>query len=292
MVSILSGFPAWASVLALPTCVALEPVTGTSGTLVVVVPAKEGLVIASDTRSMTLGVRCDGNSKIIIPKAPRHSVIAATGTATWVSARFPLWANDPCADIAKNGIVFLDAKSIAAKFLEEKNEPIWDLDLKGLAESLIAAISDVSLREPMYVKSFAGKTVFQVVLAAYDPVKKVSYLRALQINLTAQFQIEAKTTADHKFELGDSPDYPHFGDTDTFTKHVMLGIGKQFLPSALTELREKANLAEVTRSQAEDVAVSLIEAAKRTSELVPELSSIGGPIEAFFLGSNGPIKLR
>jgi hypothetical protein len=52
---------------------------GQEGTLVVTVPSSDGLVIASDTRSTTYGIACNGNSKIVIPSRPGFSAIAATG---------------------------------------------------------------------------------------------------------------------------------------------------------------------------------------------------------------------
>ena len=114
---------------------------GSHGTLVVVVPARDGFVIASDTRSTTAGVRCDGNSKMAIVGS---TIVAGTATATWVSVRYPLWEHDPCGDIAKNGIVFFDAKKTTASFLEQENKPIWEIDLKPLADRLTAEIIDIT----------------------------------------------------------------------------------------------------------------------------------------------------
>jgi hypothetical protein len=43
---------------------------GQEGTLVDTVPPSDGLVIASDTRSTTYGIACNGNPKIVIPSRP------------------------------------------------------------------------------------------------------------------------------------------------------------------------------------------------------------------------------
>jgi hypothetical protein len=262
---------------------------GSRGTLVVVVPAKDGFVIASDTRSHTAGIPCDGNSKMSVVGS---AIVAGTATATWISVRYPLWAHDPCGDIAKNGIVFFDAKATAASFLEQEHKPIWEVDLARLADRLTREILDIHAREPAYVRSFAGRTMFQIVLSAYDSGAKISHARAFQINLTEQYQINVVLTSDYKFQESSTPDYLYFGDTPNVYEHVILGAGKQFLPASWSNFLAKTRIADVTAMEAQEIAVGLIEAAKQTSGLVPALNSIGGAVEAYFVGSSGPIKLQ
>lgn len=95
---------------------------GMTGTLITTVPAKDGLIVASDTRSTTMGARCDGNSKLAVVRGIPLTMVGASGTATWIEARVPLWLDDPCGDLAKNGVVFLDAKQIAVSYLEEQKK--------------------------------------------------------------------------------------------------------------------------------------------------------------------------
>lgn len=265
---------------------------GLQGTLVSFVPANSALVVASDSRSTTLGVRCDGNLKLAIPPKPALTIVAGTGTSEWIYVRTPLWADDPCGDIARNSITFLDAKRLAVRYLEQKNEPVWSIDLNEFADYINAATIHVAKRHSDYVKQFSGKTMFQLVLGSFDPNTHTSYVRAVQFNLTDQFAIEAEISADHKFTNADSPDYPHFGDTINFTSHVILGIGKQHLPASLGQIQAKSTIADVSVDQASDLAINLIEAAKRTSVEVPELNSIGGDVTAYVLDSKGINRLR
>lgn len=104
-------------------------VGGIEGTLVVVVPFRDGLVVASDTRSHVLGHFCDGTHKVVFPANWKSGFIAGTGMSEWITARFPLWEHDPCGDIAKNGETFFDAKEIAKAFVEAQNKPLADVDL-------------------------------------------------------------------------------------------------------------------------------------------------------------------
>lgn len=145
---------------------------------------------------------------------------------------------------------------------------------------------------PEYVRSFAGKTMFQIVLCAYDPSEAISYVRAVQFDLTPSFGVEVKLSADYRFRNIDRPDYPHFGDTANFTRHVMLGAGKRYLPPSLEAFHSIKEVADVAQDQAADIAINLIEAAKSASDFSPDLQSIGGRVEAYSLSQSGVQKLR
>lgn len=265
---------------------------GLQGTLVSFVPANGALVVAADSRSTTLGVRCDGRVKLAIPKSPPFTIVAGTGTSEWISARVPLWPDDPCGDLEKNGITFLDAKDLTLKYLEQKKQPIWTIDLKDFADYMVKAIMQTAQQYPDYVRGFAGKTMFQMVLGAFDPDTNASYVRAIQFNLTEQSAIEAKLSADYKFTKSAPPDYPHFGDTITFTSNVMLGVGKRHLPKSLDRVQAKSAIAEITVEDASDLAINLIEAAKLTAVDVPELNSIGGVVNAYLINAEGIKRIR
>jgi hypothetical protein len=270
-----------------------EQVIGASGTLIVTIPSKGGLAVAADTRSHTMGVACDGNSKVSVAGTPPNTLVAGSGTSTWISARYPLWDHDPCGDLAKNGVVFFDAKQLTVSYLQEKNLPIWELDLKDLGNRLMSAVLAAHAREPAYVRSFAGKNMFQIVLAAYDPPTRTSFIRAIELEMTTDFKININPKVDEKYEPSSKPANWYFGDAGTYTDHVMNGIGKQFLPDAIDQFRTRATVADVADSEAEELAIGMVEAAKKTAErFVPALHSIGGPVEAYFIGPNGPRKLR
>ncbi len=267
-------------------------VLGTSGTLVVTVPAKGGLLIAGDTRSTTMGVACDGNSKISVVNIRWPTVVAATATATWISARYPLWPDDPCGDLAKNGIVLLDVKKLTQEYLEGRKAPVWNVDLQELSNYMIAAVLEVHKAEPAFVHAFAGRTMFQIVLAGYQVDAQLSHVRALQFNLTPALKIEVKQSSNYKFKQDDAPDWPHFGDTETFHTHVMVGVGKQFLPASFSALQGRRRIEDVSKEEAQDVGVHLIEAAKQASALVSALNSIGGAVEAYFLSAAGAERVQ
>ncbi len=265
---------------------------GARGTLVVTIPTSTGIVVAADTRNTTMGVACDGDTKVAIAKTTDPILVATTGTSTWISARYPLWPDDPCGDLKKNGITLFDAKAIVTAALEEQGSPLWDLSLDIVANKLIAEVINVHSTHSEYVRQFAGHNMFQIVLAAYRQTNSTSYVRAFQLNMSPTFQVTADMSADYKFEQKSTPDWPYFGDTNNYDKYVMNGSGKQFLPASLNELKKKTAVTEVTEALAESVAFGIVEAAEKTQAIEPTFKSIGGPIEVFSLGAGRAIKLR
>jgi hypothetical protein len=268
---------------------------GAHGTLIVAIPTSKSIIVAADTRSTTMGVACDGDTKVAITKTAEPILVATTATATWISAKAPLWPDDPCGDLKKNGAVFFDAKAITTFYLEQNGKPLWDLDLQGVAGRLIAEVTRVyNSGEPAagYVRSLAGRTMFQIVLAAYRSEDATSYVKAIQLNLSSTGKITANLSADHKFDQESQPDWPYFGDTEHYDLYVFNGSGKRFLPASLDELKKKDKVADVSEALAKSVAVGMIEAAEQTQAIEPTFKSIGGPIEVFSLGAVGAVKLQ
>lgn len=144
---------------------------------------------------------------------------------------------------------------------------------------------------PDYVRSFAGSTMFQLVFGEYDVASQVSIVRSVQFNMKPDFNNEGNIK-NQRFALTDLPDYPHFGHTEAFNVHVMQGPGKEHLPQSLPAFLEKKTIAEVTRAEAEHVAIGFIEAAKKTSETVPEIMGIGGTIDAYLVEASGSQIIR
>ncbi|TGN86697.1 hypothetical protein EOW77_0019000 [Bradyrhizobium yuanmingense] len=186
----------------------------------------------------------------------------------------------------------MDAKALALTFIEQKAQPVWLLDLNELAASINKAIIEVAQQHPDYVRGFVGKTMFQLVLGAFDPDTSTSYIRAIQFNLSDRLAIEPTVTADRKFTNTDVPDYPHFGDTIPFTTHVMLGPGRRHLAGSLDQIHSKPTIADVSVAEASDLAINLIEAAKLTSVEVPELNSIGGDVAAYLIDAKGVERIK
>ncbi|MEY9358966.1 hypothetical protein ABH994_001687 [Bradyrhizobium yuanmingense] len=259
---------------------------GQQGTLIVLVPTRDGFVISSDSRAITLGVACDNSVKIQIPKRPALSVVAASGTATWITARVPLWPHDPCGDLDKNGVTIFDPKSEVVKYLEASGTQVRDADLQEIANLLTAKIIAVAEKEPAYVSAFAGKQMFNLILAGYEPSEQRTYVRSIELNLSPDGRALAANSNDFNLPPDGRPGYLNFGDIDNF-RAVVFGEHKHYLPPSLEELLGKPSIRDVSNELAADVAVNLVEAAKSA-----KMYSIGGAVSAFRVTAGGVERLK
>ena len=74
------------------------PPLSSGGTLVLMVPSNNGLVVAADSRTTVVGVNCDGQFKIREPTHPSRTIVTVTGVGTILDAPsqpVPLLAPSP-----------------------------------------------------------------------------------------------------------------------------------------------------------------------------------------------------
>lgn len=64
----------------------IQPNQALSGTLVVMVPCQDGLVVAADSRTTVAGIYLDVRDKIIVPGSPPHTVATVTGTGEIIAS--------------------------------------------------------------------------------------------------------------------------------------------------------------------------------------------------------------
>jgi hypothetical protein len=84
------------------------------------------------------------------------------------------------------------------------------------------------------------------------------------------------------------------GEVNYLIEHVFGGVGRAFLGERYGRFRNSMTvIREADFNLAADFATDIIEAAGRTTALVPAQTGIGGPVDVLFLGKNErPQKLR
>jgi hypothetical protein len=201
------------------------------GTLVVIIPSRDGIVVAADSRLALSGSStsyCDTGSKIIIPATPPHVIAAVTGTFDFLDITVP--TNDP--NICKYLRVaphLLDIRAIVRTYLETKDVDVTQLDVKDLAERCVTATKTFQLSAPMVLNRFAGQDLFSVVVAGFDVESRAAMIRNFVVRITS----ESEPVASPGFEppvitLDSNSDYIAYGETDYLRQHV-LPAGLQFL---------------------------------------------------------------
>lgn len=272
-----------------PSAAGADMIEAQTGTLVMMIPTRDGLVVAADTRHTLLGVSCDNDSKIYFPKRPAGTVVTVTGTGNFLAVKQP-FVSDPCEEIAQSPVL-LSIPPIVTAYLEEKNVTAANVQLAELAERCVARLK-LLFSNPFLAGQYVGKTVFTVVVGSYDPEKRLSAIRSFTVDLPTATQIAVNTDVDAQYALPNQPDFRAFGQGQYLVDHVLNGVGKQFVDAKYEEFLKKKSISDIDAKFAADVAVNLIEATSKTTELVQIPSGVGGPIDVFLIGSNGPERLR
>jgi hypothetical protein len=178
--------------------------------------------------------------------------------------------------------------------VDDSGQRIADLDLEKFSHQVIAAIREVAATRTAgaFLQSFTAREVmFSIILGEYDSQTQTSIVRSVEFSMPNASKIDAHWR-NQTYGPSDKPGSPYFGDFPSFNKHVMDGPGRDHLPSILAAYLEKQTTKDVTFEEAQQIAIGLIEAAKKTSETIQDLLSIGGPTAAYAITSQGRHKLR
>lgn len=263
------------------------------GTLVVIVGSAKGLVVAADSRSTFPGIYCDDAFKILIPKTPNRTVVMVTGVGTWVDFK-PGRSSDFCMAVRSSPEV-LNIGSLVTGYLERKRTRLANLSLTELGSVCVAAMKEAQNSHPLFLQSFVGHDVFLVVMADYDPKAKIASVLNFVVRIDANGKdIQAARFSRETISQADRWVILPFGESDYFFQTVYHGVGRQFIDEAIFGSMVSGKLVrEVSIDQAMSAAVNTIEAASRTTAIIPAESGIGGPIDVVLLGSQSrPQKLR
>jgi hypothetical protein len=275
------------------TAVSSKPIS-LAGTLVVVVPSKEGLVVAADSRSSVGNTHCDSAYKIIELNKPARTVATVTGYGIFAQNPGPA-VQDIC-EYLKEAPRLLDIEQVVKEYVEKANVKVANIRIDDLAKDCLAALQRFKVAFPLAIPPFAGRELFNVVLAGYDSETKTATIRFFVIRVvpsTLDFEVIKISQVDYGPQS--TRDYAAFGETDYLNKHVFGGEGRKFVNSDTIAflLNEKKTVSETSVAEAVAIATNLIDATARTTEVIPAPTGIGGPIDVVLIGQDEhPQRLR
>ena len=255
------------------------------GTLVVMVASKEGLVVAADSRSSLGDTHCDDAYKIIELDKPARTVATVTGNGIFASGPGPD-VRDIC-QYLKHSPRLLDIGQVVKEYVERANVEVANIRIDDLANSCIEAVERFKAAYPLTIQPFAGREIFEVVLAGYDSEKKTATIRSFVIRvLPTTFGFEVIKISRFDYGQQSTRDYVALGETDYLNTIVFGGVGRSFISQGTVAfLRdEKKAVSETTLAEAVAVATNIIDAAARTTAIIPAPSGIGGPVDVVLLG--------
>jgi hypothetical protein len=255
-----------------------------SGTLVVIVPTADGLIVAADSRTSLLGTTCDGQYKITELRRPKRTVIAVTGEVAFIA---PPGAEvqDMCGYL-KSAPHMLDFSSAIKSYLERKNVDPFKLSLDELGAECVKEVERFRRIYPLVFEQYIGNEIFSVVIASYDPRSKNSLVLNFVIRIDAATRkVEAARFTRNLISQQSRRGVWSYGETDYLNKNVFGGIGRGFLTSDTRSfiLVDKP-VSEARLEQAIAAATNIIDATSLTTQIIPSPSGIGGPVDIVLLG--------
>lgn len=255
------------------------------------IPTKDGLVVAGDSRHTLMGVSCDNDSKIYIPQRPPGTVATVTGTANFLAVKQP-FGDDPCKDIAE-GIPLLSIPPLVLTYLEGQNAPVGELDLNELARQCVERLTRLFVGDPNLAAQYRGRQIFTVAIASYDAETKTSAVRSFEVSLSADGIISVKDGLAANYGAEDKPDFCAFGQGGYLREQVLRGPGRKFVGPDYQTLSDRPSIADVEAELASDMGANLIEATSKTADLVPIPTGVGGPLDVYLISSHRvPERLR
>jgi hypothetical protein len=255
-------------------------------TLVLMVPFSHGLVVAADGRQTVFNkIYCDGAAKIIQAEKPRRVVAAVTGNGVVVDYPHPVPDGEMCGYIKTAPKIF-DIEAVVQKFLETSSGSLGGLDLEPLVQQCLGEVIKLDRTLPGFLARFLGTTMFQVALAGYDADTSTSVVRMFSGRIERDGRFIFQFTQDKTYTPETAADWLMFGEADYFNAHVLGAEGEPFYDRSIFERMKGHRIAEIDRDAAITLAEHSIEAAAKTTSVVPAATGIGGPIEMLAIGDD------
>lgn len=268
---------------------------GMGGTLAVLVPSSSGLVIAADMRQTPKGTFCDGIDKILLPTRPKRTAAVVTGFTT-LRDMPNLSGPELCEHLAKTPAP-IDFGRSTLDYLNAENTQVADFNGERFADSLFADVSPYLAAGKL--NAFAGSRIAQIVIASYDSAARTSSIIAFGVDLAWNMSfllqplaVTASTTIrGTSFAPKSDRAILPFGEVPYLEQHVISGHGRMYLTGAYFEILLKKVVGDVGSDLAAAAALDLIEAASKTTEVIPAPSGIGGGSSVVLL-SNETVMLK
>ena len=260
-----------------------------AGTLVVLIPTREGLVFAADSLSRVPGAgTCDKMFKIVELKNHKRTAISVTGNAQ-ITARPSDGSTPPdlCAYF-KTAQHYLDIPHVVQEELDADNEILDSPRIKKLGARCVQAVTEfsVNFNGAKLLDQLRGTDMFQVVIGTYKPKQKSSLMISFPVRIRAE---------DGKPEMGDEvrkevtlddPIDVHFYGVAPYVYQVVLGgIGQQYIGTFAQFESKERNIKDITASEAKAAAINVIEATEQTAKIVPPPDDVGGPVDVILIDS-------
>lgn len=256
------------------------------GTLVVVVPTVEGILIAADSRATAAGRFIDDIDKIEVAPTDHPVVFALTGLTEFLA---------PCPDhLSLNEWVSELRFSFRARDIVNRYyalTPHFTLrqdSFTELARTLAVHYQRYLMTVPYLWPTLSCKPLCRLVACQINPQDHRPIYASVRFDL-GRDGLAPTDLIVNTYSPTDPLDIILVGEGRYAVDHVLTGVGRPFMSEeALALFEGDFQILDVTLDQADRLAISIIEATEATTALVPtpDRIGIGGPIQRAFLTSD------
>lgn len=273
------SIPCWLLLLPIGTAVS-------SGTLVVAVPAKDGLVVAADSRTTAAGEFIDGKPKLGVAGSSQRLLFTITGISEFIDP-------PPPGTSIREWIRVAPVRYDGAAFVNHhlRDHPIPALTESALASvgtALAASVTDYFRRRPAAAVNFRGRELCRLGLFQFDERRLHALLGSALIVVDDSGAALAQPPVVERIRQDDPKRLWFMGEDQYAKQHVLSGVGGQFIPRRVAPIWNGARyVRDLDTSQAAEFARGFIVAAAMTTALVPVPSGngIGGRVDVYILTS-------
>ncbi len=256
------------------------------GTLVSVAPTRDGVVIAADSRS-TIGNRyCDQTFKLVETSLPKPTVVAVPGIGI-VYSRPPAGTTDLCSWI-KTAKRVMDIELFAKQWLEAHPQDLSSELIVRLGAESLSQVRELVKVSPDAPRAYAGNNLYTIAVASYDRASRTARIAGVGARFSPSSG--APEITDHmlwQFQPTDRGEVINLGLFDYVTDHV-LREGRAFAADYIAFRPGNRLVREISSDEAVSALSNLMDAATRTTRMVPTPGGvgIGGPTDILLLGTD------
>jgi hypothetical protein len=262
------------------------------GTLVIVVPTADGLVIAADSRTRMRDALYDGREKLHVAGVRSPIAFAVTGAADFPD--FLPEGRSP-ENWLQNCTYAFRSKNVVQSYLSAHNEfAIDDKALIDIGLDLAERVSDFFFIYEDVAHQFHGKTLSLLVLNQVSPSDDSLLSGSIPISIDSHGVASPGSPMVSRFMSTDIAKPLLFGEADYVVEHVKNGGGRQFVRPEMSSLWDATTLVrDMSPHRAADLSREIISAAERTSQSIPLPSGngIGGDGTAMLVSRDSVIYL-
>jgi hypothetical protein len=272
------------------------PVFIFNGTLIVYVPAKDGMVVAADSRARVGSENCDDTTKIVpLIKHPR-SVVAVAGFD--VIQTIPD-GSDPC-EYRKTHPPNIMFSELARDYLDSQNGEIDEKTLGNLEKEILNKLQIYNAERP--VRGVRPGPLIAVTFGSYDPKNNVSTYGDFEVFTDGSNQFSVGERNWRRVNQADSIGFFPRGAVPcaslALSPEGKQLLGQEYLKERDYVLSHYKTVSQITNETALAFALDIIRSVERLGELKINApypcDVVGGPVRAVLLDKShrAPVKLQ